>query len=131
MLDNIPSEKTKCHRCNFEKSCRELVLSGACGRWSKISGTHPQTGELMDKWACVDDLTHILLLEVANQTSKVSVELNILRNETAKAHAEQLSMGAIAVQRSGNAVRTAFKEAAEARSLSSAVPMLIEGQKTA
>jgi len=64
----------------------------------------------MDKWACVDDLTHILLLEVANQTSKVSVELNVLRNEAAKAHSEQMNMGAMAVQRAGDAVRETFSK---------------------
>ena len=119
MIDSIPNEKRKCHRCSFEKSCRELVLSGACEQWAKISGSNPQTGEPMDRWACVDDLQHILLLEIANQTSKVSVELNVLRNENAKAHSENMTMGSIAVQRSREAIREAIHEASERVSLSS------------
>jgi hypothetical protein len=109
-MNHIPDTSRKCHRCNFDKSCRELVLSGDCQRWSKISGSDPQTGQPLDKWACVDDLHHILLLEIANQTSKVSVELNVLRNETAKAHSEQIAMGAIAVSRAGDAVRESFSK---------------------
>jgi len=109
-MNHIPDTSRKCHRCNFEKSCRELVLSEACQRWSKISGSDPQTGQPMDKWACVDDLHHILLLEIANQTSKVSVETNVLRNELAKAHSEQMAMSAIAVQRAGDAVRESFSK---------------------
>jgi hypothetical protein len=109
-MDMLPDKNRKCHRCNFEKSCRELVLSEACQRWSKISGSDPQTGQPMDKWACVDDLHHILLLEIANQTNKVSVETNVLRNELAKAHSEQMTMSAIAVQRAGDAVRESFSK---------------------
>lgn len=109
-MDALPDKSTKCHRCNFEKSCRELVLDGACQRWSKISGSNPQTGEPMDKWACVDDLTHILLLEIGNQTSKVSVEVNALRNEVAKGNADNVSMGAMAVQRATTAVRETFNK---------------------
>jgi hypothetical protein len=107
-MDTLPDKNRKCHRCNFDKSCRELVLNEDCQRWSKISGSNPQTGEPMDKWACVDDLHHILLLEIANQTSKVSVETNVLRNELAKAHSEQMTMSAVAVQRAGDAVRESF-----------------------
>lgn len=62
----------------------------------------------MDKWACIDDLTHILLLEIGNQTSKVSVEVNALRNEVAKGNADNVSMGAIAVQRATSAVKDTF-----------------------
>lgn len=126
MLESIPSEKRKCHRCNFEKSCRELVLSGSCERWAKVSGSHPQTGEPLDKWGCVDDLQHILLLEIGNQTSKVSVELNVLRNETVKAHSESMTMSAVAVQRAKDAIRETVLEAAGATRLASdaAIPLL-------
>lgn len=110
MLDSIPNEKRKCHRCNFEKSCRALVLEGACERWAKISGSHPQTGQPLEEWGCIDDLQHILLLEIGNQTSKVGLELNVLRNETAKAHSEQVSMAAAAVQRAANAVKDTLFE---------------------
>jgi hypothetical protein len=110
MLDTIPNEKRKCHRCNFDKSCRELVMSGDCQRWAKISGANPQTGEPLDRWSCIDDLQHILLLEIGNQTNKVSVELNVLRNETAKAHSESMTLGSIAVQRASDAVRESFSK---------------------
>lgn len=109
-MNSIPPANRKCHRCNFDKSCRELVISEACERWSKISGANPQTGEPLDKWACIDDLQHIVLLEVANQTSKVSVEMNVLRNELSKSHSEQMTMASIAVQRSASAVQESFSK---------------------
>lgn len=109
-MNSIPPVNRKCHRCNFDKSCRELVISEACERWSKISGANPQTGEPLDKWACIDDLQHIVLLEVANQTSKVSVEMNVLRNELSKSHSEQMTMASIAVQRSASAVQESFSK---------------------
>lgn len=127
MLNTLPSEKRKCHLCHFEKSCRELVLSGACERWAQIKGTHPQTGADLDQWGCIDDLQHLLLLEIGNQTSKVSVELNVLRNEASKAHSEHMTMGAIAVQKSREAIREAVKEAEDrARLLPSEAVALIE-----
>jgi len=110
MMDSLPSEKRKCHRCSFEKGCRELVLSGACERWTHIKGSDPQTGEPLNKWSCIDDLQHILLLEIGNQTSKASVEVNALRNEVAKAHSEQMTMASIAVQRSAAAVQDTFSK---------------------
>jgi hypothetical protein len=64
----------------------------------------------MDHWACVDDLHHILLLEIGNQTSKVSVEVNHLRNEFKTSHDANIAMGAIAVQRAGDAVRETFSK---------------------
>jgi len=127
MLETLPSEKRKCHRCFFRKSCRDLVLSGACERWAQIKGTHPQTGADLDQWGCIDDLQHLLLLEIGNQTSKVSVELNVLRNEASKAHSEHMTMGAIAVQKSREAIREAVKEAEDrARLLPSEAVALIE-----
>lgn len=65
----------------------------------------------MDKWACIDDLTHILLLEIGNQTSKVSVEVNALRNEVAKGNADNVSIGAMAVQRSRDAIEAVLRNA--------------------
>lgn len=119
MIENVPSEKRKCHVCFFRKSCRDLVLSGACERWTQIKGTHPQTGQYIEQWGCIDDLQHLLLLEIGNQASKVSVEVNVLRNETAKAHKENMTLGAAAVQRARDAVKSAMVE-----SLQSVVPML-------
>jgi len=129
MLNTLPSEKRKCHLCHFEKSCRELVLSGACERWAQIKGTHPQTGADLDQWGCIDDLQHLLLLEIGNQTSKVSVELNVLRNETAKAHQEHTAMGAMAVQRSVSAIKGAFRDAAQMLVPVSEPTKLIENSK--
>jgi len=64
----------------------------------------------LNKWSCIDDLQHILLLEIGNQTSKASVEVNALRNEVAKAHSEQMTMASIAVQRSAAAVQDTFSK---------------------
>lgn len=60
-MEGLPPEKKMCHRTGFEKSCRELCLSGACqDRWVGAE-VHDKTKDVkFFKWACVDDLTHYI-----------------------------------------------------------------------
>lgn len=105
MLDTIPNEKRKCHRCSFEKGCRELVMSGACERWRRIPiSQDPFSGEQLEQWGCLDDHMFTLLADVGRQTYSTTVETNKLRNEVKAAHDEDMTLGAIAVQRAREAV---------------------------
>ncbi len=65
MSDHIPPKDRMCHHTSFEKSCRSLVNDGHCPKWVNLMGTHPQTGEKLNKWGCNEDFTHLLLIEVA------------------------------------------------------------------
>ena len=81
----FPDEKRMCHKTGFATSCRALNLSGACqGRWAKIEGTDKNTGKPADRWGCVDDFTHLLMIETNAHLDALRTEQNITRNEMAK-----------------------------------------------
>lgn len=114
MLDTLPDEKRKCHRCSFDKSCRELVLSGACQRWKRYEmKQHPLEGETHKEWNCIDDHMFVATVVTGLQTFSATVEMNELRNEFKTSHDANVTMGAIAVQRSRDAVKNATAEAVQ------------------
>lgn len=76
----LPDQRRMCHRCAFEQSCRDLVSSGACQRWQNVRGVHPQTGEALDHWDCIDDLTPLLLLDIGKLTREAGKATESLRN---------------------------------------------------
>lgn len=77
----MPPKERMCHLTGFTKSCRELVTSEACCRWSNIVGTNPQTGATVDKWACIDDHVPFLLLEIGKLTLQAGAATESFRNE--------------------------------------------------
>lgn len=127
MLGHIPNEKRKCHCCGFEKSCRDLVLSGACERWVKIPWVqHPITGAKFDEYSCIDDQAFAQMLDMQRQVGLTTVEMNALRNEFKTAHDANLALGAIAVQRSKDAIKEAVRDVEERSALrsSESIPLL-------
>jgi hypothetical protein len=106
----IPNDKRKCHLTGFKKSCRSLVVTGDCERWANIQGQHPQTGEVVNQYACVDDQVPFLLLKIGLHNNQLSAAMESMRNESAKQHAESKTMAAIAVSRSRDAVKEAIFE---------------------
>ena len=81
----LPDAKRKCHHTGFTKSCRKLVVDGHCqGRWVQVQGVHPQTGEALSRWECVDNLTPMLLLESTQQQRQTCASIDRLRHETAQ-----------------------------------------------
>lgn len=80
----MPSKDRMCHCTGFARSCRELVTSEACGRWSKIEGTHPQTGAPLDQWGCDDDHEKLLLMNIARHVVGTQAATESFRNVVVK-----------------------------------------------
>lgn len=59
-------QRTVCHKCAF---------------WEHIKGTHPQTGEPLDKWGCVIVHQFMLGLENNKVTYEQGAAVESLRNE--------------------------------------------------
>lgn len=110
-MTSLPSKTRMCHRCGFEKSCRDLVVSEACDRWKKIPwNTHPMTGEKHEDYACVDDHIFAQLLDLQRQIGCTTLEMNQMRNEFKESHQANVAIGAAAVQRARAAVDETMKD---------------------
>lgn len=77
----LPDEKAMCHRTGFAVACFELVTQRKCRRWEHLQGSHPQTGQPMDKWGCVDDLRLFLDLQAGQHLNALREEIGKLRGE--------------------------------------------------
>lgn len=77
----LPNEKLGCHHTGFTKKCRKLVADGICGRWTQIIGVHPQTGEQLNRWDCVDNFTALLLVENAQMSRQTAASVDKSVNE--------------------------------------------------
>lgn len=81
----LPDEKTGCHRTGFTRKCRELVTSGECCRWRRLEFRHPQTGVKEDRYDCIDNLTDILLLIIAQQERQAGATMDKVATEVKNA----------------------------------------------
>lgn len=98
MTDSIfPPAARKCHRCNFDKSCRELVVAEACGRWAKLD-TEEASGETKTVYMCQDDLE----LGIAMRTQKILTSLvnsiEHFRDQSDKNHQSGMAVNAALTQ---------------------------------
>lgn len=80
-----------------------------CPLWAKVTTTD-QAGHNIDEWNCAKAWTVILQIRTMHEVSLVSKELNVLRNEASIHHDAGLTMAAIAVDRSRNAVADLFHQ---------------------
>jgi hypothetical protein len=80
-LSNLPDPKVGCHHTGFTKKCHALVTKGLCRRWVQIQGNHPQTGERVSYFDCIDNWSPLLLLEVAQQCRQGGAATESFRNE--------------------------------------------------
>jgi hypothetical protein len=104
----LPEKDLLCHLTGFTKSCRHLVSEGACGRWRDLPVNNPNTGTNEVLWDCIDNHAHILRHDLVRCINSNSASIESMRNESKKAHDEQVTMAAIAVHRSTEAVRDLF-----------------------
>lgn len=79
-----------------------------CPLWMSLRGKNPQTGEELDDWNCAMAWGPLLAVNAAREMAMLGAEMNAMRNETKKASDEHLTMAAIAVQRSTDAIDTAI-----------------------
>lgn len=100
-----------------------------CPLWVKMQMTHPHDPKTtIDEWNCALAWQPLLLAAINNQIAgqliSLQKEVNELRNETKKAHDEQMTMGAIAVQKASEAVRSTVGDIVYGRPLREAQPLL-------
>lgn len=81
MSDAIPPKERMCHCAWFEKSCRDLVVSGACNRWADVTTTDPRTGFTIAKWDCIDNHAFLLQLKAIQATDQAAAAVESFRNE--------------------------------------------------
>ncbi len=76
-----PPAERGCHRCGFDKKCRDLVVSGSCERWMQVQGINPNTGEPVNDYRCIDDWGPVLLIENSQQQRQTAAAIESFRNE--------------------------------------------------
>jgi hypothetical protein len=92
MSDSIfPPAARKCHRCNFDKSCRELVVSEACGRWARLD-TEEAPGKTKTVYMCQDDLELGLAMRTQKILSSLVDSLEHFRDQSDKNHKSTLAV---------------------------------------
>lgn len=79
-----------------------------CPWWTKVIATNPQTDTQVDEWGCAIAWSPLLGIKNIRQAEIAAVEVNMMRNEASKAHAEQVVMASIAIQRSRDAITEAL-----------------------
>lgn len=86
MTPMLPDEKIKCPATGFAKSCREIVTAPGCvcPKYVQIRGKHPQTGESVDSFGCVDNFLPALLIEGAQMSRQTGAAVESLRNVVAE-----------------------------------------------
>lgn len=77
----LPDKNVMCHYTGFTKSCREGVTEHSCQKWVHVQGTHPQTGDHIDKFSCADSVAHLLMIENSRQQMQTSKSIDSFRNE--------------------------------------------------
>ncbi len=81
----LPDQKVKCPATGFARSCREIVAECDCPKFVSIKGQNPQTGEVVDRWGCVDSFLPLLLIENAQQSRQTGAAIESLRNVVSNA----------------------------------------------
>ena len=71
--------KMKCPRTGLKKLC--VDLRDTCPEWVKLIGTHPQTGERVDEYACALAWGPILQVEIMQKLSELGAAIESFRNQ--------------------------------------------------
>lgn len=95
---DLPGKDIGCHRTGFEKKCRELVCDGICNRWIMVQGAHPQTGEQLNLYDCVDNWMPVLMLENSQQQRQTAAAVESFRNEMVHANKANALLTAAAIK---------------------------------
>jgi hypothetical protein len=110
---DLPDAKIMCHRTAFKKPCRKMVTDCQCQLWVKVQGMNPQTEKIVDHYACADSWMPLLTLEVAQMVRQNTASTDKVANEVKRGADDNVTLGAIAVQRAQGAIREAVQEVLE------------------
>ena len=72
--DNCPLNKFK--------PCKKFE----CAWFVNVRGTHPQTGDQIDSWACSMTMLPMVMIENAQKTAQTGAAIESFRNEMVKAN---------------------------------------------
>jgi hypothetical protein len=80
-MEMLPDKKVKCPYTGFTKTCFDGVTKHSCPKWIHISGTDPNNGQPVDRYACSDSWLPILLIENSQQQrhTGATVEVSAMR----------------------------------------------------
>ncbi len=69
--------------CPLGHTCREIIDGDEkrCSWYVKLQGTHPQTGEALDRWDCAIAWMPVLSVELAKNNVGISSAIESFRNE--------------------------------------------------
>ena len=88
-----------------------------CPLWTRVKMIDHQTKEDVDDWRCAlawqPAISIAILNKIDERLQGVEIEINALRNETKTAHDDQMTMGAIAVQRSRDVIQEAIENSVQ------------------
>lgn len=95
--------------CPLHKKSMDLVCH-KCPWWLQVRGRNPNNGEEVDHWNCSIAFLPLLQIDTSNHVRQADATIQAMRNEAKEAHDQNITIGAIAVQRSRDAVRDTFVE---------------------
>ena len=76
----LPDKKIKCHRTGFKMTCHEGVAKHHCQLWMLVQGTHPQTGQEVNRYGCADNFLPLIMLENTQMQRQTGAAVESLRN---------------------------------------------------
>lgn len=77
----LPDPKVMCPATGFTKSCRAINMEFDCPKFVHLTGRDPQSGEMKDKFGCVDSFLPLLMLENSQQQRQTAAAIESFRNE--------------------------------------------------
>jgi len=83
---DLPNKDRMCHLTGFCLSCRDLVTEGKCERWVNVQGQNPQTGEIINRFGCIDDWQTTLMIENSKLLRETGAAIESFRNEMVTAN---------------------------------------------
>ena len=85
-----PDPDTTCPATMHSDKCMDHFMN--CPKWVNVQGQHPQTGSLVDQYACLDTWMPILLIENSQQQRGTQKAVESLRNIVDRDNQQILSL---------------------------------------
>jgi len=77
----LPDDKVGCHRAGMQMTCFDGVTKHRCRLWKLIQGQHPQTGEVISKWDCLDAMGDLFAIDTIRKVEGTQAATESMRNE--------------------------------------------------
>ena len=121
----LPDEKVFCHRTGFQELCFDMVVKKKCGLWIEILGEHPQTGAAISRHVCADAVMPLLAIQGNQLQGQTTASVDKVANEVQKHREETVTVGAMSVQRSRDAIKETIERNVQRLTAEADAPKLI------